>query len=66
MFGNPLEVEFKDKKDVPQGFRSNSTYKAYECDIIDDEETRLLLSDDQGNLKWVSMSKLKVPTYGRR
>jgi len=66
MIGNSLEVEFKDKKEVPAGFRSNNTYKVYECDIIDDEETRLLLSDDQGNFKWVNMSLLKVPTYGRR
>lgn len=66
MLGGNLEVEFKDKKEVPPGFRPNNTYKAYEVDIIDDEETRLLLSDDQGNFKWVNMSKLKVPTYGRR
>jgi hypothetical protein len=66
MTGNIFEVEFKDKKEVPSGFRGNNTYRVYEIDIIDDAETRLLLSDDSGNLKWIEMSKVKVPTYGRR
>lgn len=44
---------------VPDGFDSTRYYQVYAIDVVDDEQTRFLLSDKHGRYQWVSSENVR-------